>query len=167
MSEMKFSFSNPNKFLSEVTDKLRAEGKRISRVPARAVRRGTFALLALIQKHTPKKTSTLVRSLTADVREIGPDLVEGRVGSAVKYARAVEEGTGVYGPQHRPITIMAKKRKALFWGAFDEKTGKPLFRRQTIVQGMKPRGMFAKGTADFVPKYTGIIEQELAKGEQS
>ena len=156
-------FQDANKFLAEVLKTLQENGRKISRVPLRAVRRGTFALLASIQRNTPKKTSTLVRSLTGEVRETSSTLITGHVGTPLKYARYVEEGTGVFGPRKQPITIMAKNRKALNWGAFDEKTGKPIFRRQVVIQGMKPQRMFAKGAADFVPKYLNIIDEELAK----
>ncbi len=162
-TQIQIQFKDANKFLAEVMMMLRAQGKKIASVPPRAIRRGTFALLAAIQRHTPKKTSTLVRSLTGEVREVSPTHLEGKVGSPLPYARFIEEGTGVFGPKRRPILVIVKNKKALNWGAFDEKTGRPIFRRRVLIQGVKPQRMFAKGAADFTPKYLEIIDQELKK----
>ncbi len=159
---VKFEWDNPNKLVEQVIEMLRAKGRAIARVPEAAVRRGTFELLAMVQKLTPKKTSTLVRSLTATVERLDGTTVEGRVGTWLKYAPFVEYGTGIHGPEKRPILIMARAKRGLFWGAYDA-DGKPIIRRSVKVLGMKPRAMFGQGVASFVPRYIQIIEQELAK----
>jgi hypothetical protein len=162
MSGVEFSWDNPNLLLSQVESLLRKQGARIKSVPERAVRRGTFELLALVQKNTPRRTSTLVRSVQAIVRKISDDLVEGRVGTWMQYARFVEEGTGIYGPLGKPILITATKRKGLFWGAYDA-NGRPIVRKRVVVKGMKPRSPFQKAVAQFLPRYLEIIQQELAR----
>ncbi len=159
---VRFEWDNPNKVLADVRQMLEARGQAIRNVPEAAVRRGTFELLKLVQEEVPKVTPTLVKSITAVVTKISADLVEGKVGTWIEYARYLEEGTGVYGPLKRPITIVAKKRKGLFWGAYDE-DGDPIVRKRVTIQGMKPRAPFGKAMARFLPRYIEIIEQELAR----
>lgn len=157
-----FEWDDPNKLVTQVTELLRERGQAIRRVPDRAIRRGVFELLGEVQKLVPKKTSTLVRSITAAVNRISADVIEGKVGSFLEYARFIEEGTGVYGPKGQPITIVAKNKKALFWGAQNAKGG-PLMARRVVIQGIKPRAPFATAVGAFLPRYLQIIEEELAK----
>lgn len=51
----------------------------------------------------PKRSGRLAASIGISVR-VGPGGVTVRVGSDLDYATYVHEGTGVYGPRHRPIT---------------------------------------------------------------
>lgn len=157
-----FAWDNPDRLLAQTIEMLRARGRAVRRVPAQAVRRGTFELLKLVQKHSPKKTGTLVRTIHAAVEQISTDLIEGRVGTWLEYARYLEEGTGVYGPKGKPIQIVATRKKALFWGAFNE-NGKAICAKRVTIQGIKPRGYFAKAIQEFLPRYIQIIEEELAK----
>lgn len=162
MSGVEFSWDNPNLLLSQVESMLRQQGTRIKSVPERAVRQGTFELLAIVQKNMPRRTSTLVRSVQATVKRMSEDLLEGRVGTWMQYARFVEEGTGIYGPLGKPILITATKRKGLFWGAYDG-NGRAIVRKSVVVKGMKPRSPFQRSVAQFLPRYLEIIQQELAK----
>lgn len=155
-------WDNPNKIISEVTRMLSDRGQAIRAIPELAVRRGTFELLKLVQSKVPKVTSTLVRSITAVVKRISADVVEGKVGTWLEYARYVEYGTGIYGPLKRPITIVAKAKRGLFWGAYDE-DGKAIVRRRVQIKGMKPRSPFGQAVAEFLPRYIEIIQQELAR----
>lgn len=159
---LNFAWDNPNKLYAQVDAMLRDSGTEISKIPTRAIRRGIFELLAVIQKDLPKKTSTLVRSVTAVVVQISKDVVEGKVGSPMKYAQFLEEGTGVYGPKGTPITILPRSKKGLYWGAFDAK-GKGIVRTRAVVQGIKPRGYFANATAAFIPRYLEIVQEEVAR----
>lgn len=159
---VKFEWSNPDRIITDVKRILDARGQAINRIPERAVRRGTFELLKRVQDEVPKATTTLVKSITAVVTKISADVVEGKVGTWIEYARYLEEGTGIYGPYKRPITIVARKRRGLFWGAFD-KDGDPVVRKRVTIQGMKPRSPFGKAMALFLPRYIEIIEQELAR----
>jgi hypothetical protein len=157
-----FSWDDPNALFLEVDKMLKTQGTKIRAVPERAVRRGTIELMRLIQAKMPKKTSTLVRSVNFVVRRISADLVEGVVGTPLAYAQFVEEGTGIYGPKRTPIIIMAKNRQALWWGAFNEK-GKKLMVTRVTNPGMKAQHPFALAVAEFLPRYTEIINEELAK----
>lgn len=159
---VKFEWQDPNRLLTQVQSVLRAKGQRIANVPAMAVRRATFELLALVKDLAPKKTGTLARSITAKVSNEGGGVVVGRVGSHIKYAPFVEHGTGIYGPERRPIIITAKNKGGLFWGAYDQ-NGKPIIRRSVRIQGMKPRAPFGTAVAQFLPRYVEIIRQELAR----
>ena len=158
----KFEWDNPDKVLAEVRTMLGDRVAGMKAVPERAIRRGTAELLKLVQKYAPKKTSTLVRSLTMVVEKIAEDLVEGRVGTWLDYGRYLEEGTGIFGPKKRAITIIANKKKALYWGGSDE-DGDALIRKRVVVKGIKPRGYFAKAIAEFLPRFVAIIEEELAR----
>jgi hypothetical protein len=157
-----FEWNDPNALLVQVRKMLDAQANRIRQVPERAIQRGTFELLKLVQAKAPKKTSTLVRSIHAAVRKLSADLIEGRVGTWLEYARYLEEGTGLYGPAKRAIEIVPKSKKALFWGGYDENGG-PLVRKKVVVKGITPRGYFAAAVAEFLPRYVQIIQEELAK----
>jgi hypothetical protein len=160
--KVEFEWKDPNLVLSQVQKMLVERGERIARVPERALRRGTFELLKLVQAEVPKLTSTLVRSITATVNRISADMIEGRVGTWLVYARYLEEGTGIYGPKKKPILITARNKKGLFWGAHDAE-GRAIVRRSVLSPGMKPRAPFAKAMANFLPRYQQIILEELAR----
>ncbi|MFB3828956.1 MAG: HK97 gp10 family phage protein [Bryobacteraceae bacterium] len=157
-----FEWQNPDQLLAEVRRMLTDRAGHIKQIPARAIRRGAFELLRTIQARAPKKTGTLVRSLHVQIEQLTADLIEGRVGTWLEYARYLEEGTGVYGPAKRPIDIAPKRKRGLFWGAFDGE-GRPIVRKRARIQGIKPRGYFAAAIAAFLPRYVQIIEEELAR----
>lgn len=162
-----FAWQDPNRLLDEVTRLLAERGAAIRSIPGRAVRRGAPELTALIKEETPKVTSTLVRTINFTIEEPGGGVVIARVGTHMRYARFVEEGTGIYGPKKQPIVIEARNKKALFWGLYEPnpKTGKdePVFRRRVVVKGMKPRRMFGKGVERFLPRYVAIVNEEIAR----
>lgn len=56
----------------------------------------------------PVDRGRLRSSITHELVSIGGDLVV-RIGTNVEYARAVHDGTGVYGPKGRPITPVTAK----------------------------------------------------------
>lgn len=159
---IQFEWDNPNALLAQVRSLLEDRAGHIRKVPNRAIQRGAFELLRLVQQKAPKVTGTLVRSLHVDIRQLTADLIEGRVGTWLAYARYLEEGTGIHGPRKQPILITAKAQRALFWGAYDEH-GKPFIRRSVMVQGIKPRGYFAEAIGEFLPRYVQIIEEEIAR----
>jgi hypothetical protein len=162
MRPIDLRWNNPNAIVSDVMRMLRARDQAIRRVPDRAIRRGVFELLKLVQGTVPKVTSTLVRSITAVVERVSADIIEGKVGTWLEYARYLEEGTGVYGPKRRPIRITARNKRGLFWGAFDG-DGNAVVRRRVTVKGIKPQANFGRAVAKFLPRYVEIIEQELAR----
>jgi hypothetical protein len=159
--KLKFELDDPKVLAEQLNIVLQGRAEAIRRVPVSALRQGVFELLAIVQRNVPKRTATLVRSITAVVVKISEDISEGRVGTALKYAKFLEEGTGLYGPNRQPIPIVAKNRKALFWGAYDGQGG-ALFRTRVLVKGIKPRHMFGDAIAEFLPRYQQIVEQHLA-----
>jgi hypothetical protein len=64
------------------------------------------------KRQVPVRTGTLRRSITSVVESAGE---RGRVGSNLRYALWVHEGTGLYGPKHHVIVIVPRAKKALFW----------------------------------------------------
>ncbi len=162
---IEFQWDNPDKIVSEVTRMLGDRGQAIRGIPELAVRRGTFELLKLVQSKVPKVTSTLVRSISAAVKRISADIVEGKVGTWLEYARYIEYGTGIYGPLKRPITIAAKSKRGLFWGAYAQ-DGKAIVRRRVQIKGMQPRSPFGQAVAEFIPRYIEIITEEISREAQ-
>ena len=160
-SAIEFAWQDPNRLLSQVRKLLEAQNTRIKRVPEMAIRSAAFELQARVMERLPKKTSTLVRSVSVRFERPATEVFVARIGTHMAYARYIEEGTGVHGPKARPIVIVAKNKKALFWGA--KRKGKFVFRRRVTVQGMKPRPVWAQQTKAFLPRYSEIIRRELAK----
>ena len=154
-SKLSIDWQDPNRFLSGLLRQLSEEAGSVARVPGRAVRKGVFMLLRLWQRETPKVTGTLTRSETAAVAELGPDLVEGRVGSPMKYARFVEEGTGLYGPRRALIVPKGGKALKFVFG------GEVLYRRN--VKGMKAQRPLGKAVESFAPQFAALVEEELKK----
>lgn len=180
-----------NKILAELRRRLASAGQRLAAVPESAVRKGSFALQAMFKQEVPKKTSTLARSIYVRLERLATGFI-GRVGTHLKYARYVEEGTGIYGPKHRPFVVRAKNAKALFWGArvsfasrlkdhrslYRTNTTKSgvttvagngtdlLFVKSVTIRGMKPRAPFSRAFGRFMPVYADITRQEVAKAVQ-
>lgn len=80
----------------------------------------------------PKRVNTgrLRASITHQLLVVG-DKPVGRVGTNVKYARYVHDGTGVYGPRHTPIR--PKRAKVLRWTS---RGGQVVFAARS--RGMQP-----------------------------
>ncbi len=161
-SQFNIGWEDPRKVVVDFTRLLEAHGKRFPEAAKRSVRKGTFVLLADVQRNMPRVTSTAVRSLTARVLESG-DVIEGTVGTHIKYVIYLELGTGLFGPKKKVIVVNAKKGKALFWGAFD-KDGKPVFRRTVRIRGMKAKRPFGRAVESFAPRFARLIEKELENG---
>ncbi len=97
----------------------------------RAMRQSTLTIEGEAKHRVPVKTGTLRRSIHSEVRPISRG-VEGLVGTITQYAPYVEFGTGIYGPQKRPI--VPRTKKALAWKS---EGGEMIIRRS--VRGMRPR----------------------------
>lgn len=67
-----------------------------------AVRRGR-RVRNVAQRLAPKRSGRLASSINVNVKIRLSGLVV-EVGSDLSYARFVHDGTGIYGPRHRPIT---------------------------------------------------------------
>lgn len=130
-------------------------------IPKRAVRRATYAMLAIAMRLTPKRTGTLVRSEAAVVRT-QQGVTEGVIGTPMVYAPYMEYGTGEFGPKGRPFEVKLRSAKALYWGAADAE-GNPVFARRTVVRGAKPQRMFAGALEEVTPKFLEWVRQELAR----
>lgn len=50
-----------------------------------------------------------------DMESLGEHELAWRIFSNVEYALAVHEGTGIHGPKGKPIEILPKNKKALWW----------------------------------------------------
>lgn len=74
------------------------------------MRRVVLAGEAIAKREAPVKRGTLRRSITSRV-ESGGD--RGVIGTNLKYARPVHDGSGLYGPKKKRIVPVTKK--ALFW----------------------------------------------------
>jgi HK97 gp10 family phage protein len=101
-----------------------------------AVQNASMAVEREAKSRVPVKTGTLRRSIMSTVSPLGGKPT-GIVSAPVKYAPAVEYGTGVYseapGATKQPIVIRPKTAGGLFW------PGAPHPMKKVTVQGMKPR----------------------------
>ncbi len=160
-----FEWQDANQLLLQIRQMLEERSAAIKRVPETAVRKGAHLLQSIVQEMVPKVTSTLVRNIHVVVTKISDDLIEGRVGTHLQYARYLEEGTGIYGPKHR--RIVSKGPYPLKQPQLPLLNGKPQYRWS--IAGMKPGGKkgegppFARAVAKFLPLYIELIERELAK----
>ncbi len=105
----------------------------------KAMDQARLTLEAEAKRLVPVKTGHLRRSITSETRPLNGGVV-GIVGTNVKYASFVEFGTGIYGPEKKPIAPVTKK--ALAWGKVLGHTaaGAPVkeFVRRSV-KGMRPR----------------------------
>jgi hypothetical protein len=158
---MEFAWDNPNQVQRQVRELLAERSVRIAEIPPKAVRLGTFQLLADVKAEVPKKTSTLARSWTAQVDQETQVVTEGRVGSPLPYARYVNEGTGIFGPKKSPI--VPRTARALRLPFVEARGGatKVMFRRS--IKGMPATHYFDTAFRNFVPRWLVIIENQVAK----
>mgnify|MGYP006921338437 CR=1 FL=1 len=102
----------------------------------------------------PVDNGDLRASITTEVRRRtwGPPVV--RIGTNMPYARAVHDGTGLYGPQHR--RIYPKKGKVLAWPTRTSRPGRRSSvpgRGRTRSKSQAPTGWaFARSTAGMKPR---------------
>ena len=79
---------------------------------ARAINQSLVALQRTAKDLAPVDSGRLRSSLQiTPARRLEPHLIAGSLGTAVKYAPFMEQGTGIYGPSGQPIT--AKNGKFL------------------------------------------------------
>ena len=97
----------------------------------KAMKQSTLTIEGEAKQLVPHKTGSLRRSLVSQVRPLLSG-VEGLVGTNIQYGPYVEIGTGIYGPEKRPIT--PKTAKVL---AFKGQDGQMIFRKN--VRGMPAR----------------------------
>lgn len=109
---------------------------------ARDVYRRTKKVEAEAKRLAPVDTGRLRSSITSEVRIYGR-VIYGRVGTRVRYARYVHNGTGIYGPRH--AWIVPKKGKFLVFkpkGSVRRRNARGQFQSDKIfarrVRGTKP-----------------------------
>lgn len=171
----RIEWDNPNAVLSQVKALLEKRHLQIRRVPELAIRAGAIELQTRIRTDLPKKTVALSRSVMIRFeRPAGGEFIA-RIGSSLEYAPYVEYGTGIYGPKGKPIVPVTAR--ALAWpgrpiyATSATKSGRTMVAKKAdvnmivrrSVKGMKPRPVYARSTAEFLPRYVAIIERELAR----
>ena len=104
-----------------------------------AVNRSLISYQASIKGNSPFLSGRLRSSVTINPAKANGNTIEGSVGPHTNYAIHVEQGTGIYGPNHAPIR--PKRAKVL---AF-KSGGKMVFARS--IKGMRGR-FFVKRAAD-------------------
>lgn len=92
------------------------------------------------EQNAPIDIGVLRGSINTDGPHKRGNDVMASVGTNVKYARYMEEGTGIYGPRRTPIT--PKNGKVLAW----KRNGKWHFARS--VKGVKPKRFFKRARDD-------------------
>ncbi len=98
------------------------------------------------RSRAPHRTGTLQRSILPQVR-----YPQAEVEVHEKYGLFIEEGTGVYGPRHRPITPRTAKVLAFKSG------GSMVFAKKVL--GMKPRPFFKPGWTAAQPFIRSQFDQ--------
>jgi len=100
---------------------------------------GRIALeyLKEIKQTLPVRTGDTRDSVTANYTEDG-----WIIGSTSKVAGFLELGTGIYGPEGKPIIIKAVDKKALMWSGADHPYAK------VEIDGMRPRFYFRNIASD-------------------
>ncbi len=110
-----------------------------------------------VEEAVGTKAPHITGALKGSINVQGPIHTSNNIGAVVgtnlKYARAVEFGTGIYGEGEGATRqpIVPRRAKVLAW----KKGGKWIFARQ--VAGMKPRRFFQKGVEDSRKEATQII----------
>ena len=81
----------------------------VERYMRRFMKRALPVLEGEVRKRTPVNTGRLRASITHDVQGLGAKM-QGVVGSAVKYAPAVEEGTDPHWPPYEAIEYWVRRK---------------------------------------------------------
>ncbi len=79
----------------------------------KAIDQSAIVLQASAKVFAPVDSGRLQQSILRDPAKRTGNLLQGGVGTSVKYAEWMETGTGIYGPAHRPIR--PKTAKALMF----------------------------------------------------
>lgn len=95
-----------------------------------AVNKSALAIQRGAKKRVAVDTGRLRSSITIEPYNNGLTM---DVGTKVKYAAAVEYGTGLFGPEKRAIEIRPKKKKALFWPGAKHPV------KKVVIKGMRAR----------------------------
>ena len=69
--------------------------------------------------------------------EVGGSGLQGEIyleSAIAKHAKYIHEGTGLYGPKRKRITVRPVTRKALYWVS----GGRKVFARKAVIDGIRP-----------------------------
>ena len=118
----------------------------------------TNKIQSLARARAPHRTGTLQRSIMPEVSGL-----DALVAVNEKYGVYIEEGTGIYGPMHRPIT--PKVKKVLVFRI----NGKKIVTKS--IKGMRARPFFGPAIDQAAPyiqqqfdKVADVLITALAKG---
>jgi len=137
----------------------------------RAFEMGVDQVTDTVEGHSldfvPRDTDNLANTIQAEHMGTGSSrkgLVKATAHTAdgKPYGLFVHEGTGLYGPEKRPIHIEAKNKKALtipVSGARLSGSGAVLLRKSANVKGMKPRPFFKQAIEKTMPEIADILRR--------
>lgn len=111
---------------------------------------GGLSLEAETRKASPVDTGHLQQSWVSNTSKD-----EVQLSTSAKYARYVDEGTGLYGPNK--ALIYPKRKKFMAWS----KKGKVIYARYT--KGQKGQHYVDKAVANFERKLPSVIAQAIKK----
>ncbi len=105
------------------------------RLLANAVLAGALVVEGEAKRRVARRTSTLARSISSIVTERSATGAKATVGTNVEYGPFLEFGTGIHGPERRPIIIRPRRRSALRF----QIGGRIIFAKQVESPGIKPK----------------------------
>ena len=120
---------------------------------------GEIRDVARINHRFVSRTGAAERSIQYQTDHLG---LEGRVGineGIARHASYQHEGTGIYGPKHRPIRVQPKTRKALYWVQGGEKRFSKGHEINGIIKDQfvyRAAELLEKKTVETIGEYVGI-----------
>lgn len=122
---------------------------------SKAIGATAFKVESLAKAKAPIQYGNLRGSINTKGPTATADNVEASVGTNVAYARYQEEGTGLYGPNKRPITPQNGKFLVFTVG------GKKVFAKS--VKGVRPKWYFRGARDESKPFFTERMRGALAR----
>jgi hypothetical protein len=122
--------------LQAFTRDLEAAGANVDPLLGAAVTNSVNRVQSEARSRAAHRTGTLQRSIQTEVQG-----TKGEVMVEEKYGIWIEEGTGIYGPEGRPIEIVPTSKKALAFMI----GGAPVIVKRVMSPGMKARPFFGPG----------------------
>ena len=143
------------RFDSKEITRLAADVKKAGGNAERLIQAATVNSVNRIQREqrrrAPHRTGSLQRGIIGEVSGL-----EGIVQATEKYSEWIEFGTGIYGPEGRPIT--PKNKPILAWRGEDGR-----WRRAKQVKGMKAQPFFMPGYEAALGYVNGQYDKVIDK----
>lgn len=133
------------------------------------------------KRGAPRKTGRFSRSINRAMRMLSGRYT-GIVGTDVKYAEALERGTGIHGPKGQPIVIRPRAARALMFpvqpgmttrsGRLTSKTQRALaggdasgfaFAKRVTIKGMKPKHVFKNAMERGRPRVIKYLDEGVGE----